>query len=321
MAGAFDPLRQWSADLARAAFWVGLRPVVRPGHPRSLAWTAAALGEARGRLRGSALAEDEVRRCFPGVAEPARVVREGAREAVRSHLEELLLDRLTAVTVAMAMAMDGRGHLDAAVARGRGVVLAYPHAGSVMLMIARLSLSGYDYAQVALRGFAPPERRVTADFEPTRLNRAVRRVRDAAEDALPAQFLPVEAGARGLFRVLERGGVLGLALDGRGGRRFVDTRWLGRPARISPGPYRLAAKTGAAVVPALCRRGPDGRAVLWLGEPLTGGADVLREATLAAVGRELSGAPHLYAPWLAHCRVRAAADDDPLFTDYPAAPG
>ena len=41
------------------------------------------------------------------------------------------------------MVFEGQENLDAALDRGKGVVLLNPHAGNIMMMIAALSLGGY----------------------------------------------------------------------------------------------------------------------------------------------------------------------------------
>jgi lauroyl/myristoyl acyltransferase len=129
-----------------------------------------------------------------------------------------------------------------------------------------------------------------------------------------------------MVRQVERGGVVGIAFDGRGGTRFRRTRWLGRPSLLSTGPWRLAARRGAPVVPAVVRPGRPHR--LWLAPPIRSGegrdpeGEGLMEAALAAVEPVLRADPAAYVPWLVHCRRRAAIDDHPLFVDPdPASQG
>ncbi|MBN2800395.1 MAG: lysophospholipid acyltransferase family protein [Deltaproteobacteria bacterium] len=312
--------RGWAADAARWTFWVGLRPLIREDRPARSAVASAALARGQGALspRRGAVMEEELARCFPSLRGRALrdAVREGWSLGAEALVDELLLGRLSEAGVDRRMRFDGRERLDRALAAGRGAVLVYPHAGAVMLMIARLA--GYDYAQVALRGFPPEERRLTSDLRPTPLNLAARRARDAAEDALSVEFLPVEGGARGLLRVLERGGLLGVALDGRGGRRFERVAWLGRPANLSTGAVRLAGLAGAPLVPALPLRDRRGPWRLWIGEPVDPRDPAAQALVLAQLEPLLSAQPALYGRWLLHCRERAAADAHPLFADYPS---
>ncbi len=317
-------LRAGPEDVARWLFWVPLRRAIDPDRPASLArlrhaWIAqyVVAGAQRARMG------DEYRRIFG--ADPTRIrrlVAEACRVAWRVHLEELLLGRLTARTVDLHLELRGRAHLDAALARGRGVVLLSAHAGSFMLPIAWLSLHGYACTQYAARGL-PPEEVARAHPDALPRNRwmaQVRRVREAHEDRLPASFLTASTPVRELYRRLAGNGIVGLAFDGRIGTRWIRTSLLGRQALLSPGAYRLAVATGAAVVPILCHTPPHGRSVAEIGEPLLPGPQGWRALMRTFVSEQadpfLHRHPCEYGTWLAHCRLRCGIDDHPLFVDH-----
>jgi lauroyl/myristoyl acyltransferase len=234
----------------------------------------------------------------------AEEVDEAWRVAWRVHLEELLLGRLSAETLGHYIQIEGSLPSD------RGVVLVYPHAGNVMLMIAALAFSGHRYVQFAARGLAPPE--VAAanpeTFGHNRWREAVRTVREADEDRVPAEYV---THPRGLVRALKDGAVVGIAYDGRLGSRFEPVPYLGRTALLSTGPWKLARKTGAALVPAFNLCPPDGPNRLLLGPPVQG-----RDEALDWLQARLREHPGHYGLWLTHCRERRAVDDHPLFVDY-----
>lgn len=271
---------------------------------------------------------DELRRSFADVPWTDRTLHAVGRGAydlwVQCMVEELLLGRLSTDNVERFMRFDGREHLDEALSHGRGALLLYPHAGNVMLMIGLLSLSGYDYTQVALRGFPPPERQLSDDVRPSWFNRRAREARESAEDHLPASFLPLEGPPRDIFRALDRNGIVGIAFDGRGGTRFRPTPYLGRTALLATGPWRIAAKREVPIVPALCVRDRDRHHRLLLcapvlpdmGLPLEERCLDLQDRVLAhQIEPLLRRHPDHYARWLVHCRVHAAMDDHPLFVD------
>jgi KDO2-lipid IV(A) lauroyltransferase len=66
------------------------------------------------------------------------------------------------------------------------------------------------------------------------------------------------ASWRDLPRILARNEALALLVDGDVHRRAHALELCGRPVRIPTGPARLAARTGAALIPMECRREPDG---------------------------------------------------------------
>lgn len=306
-----------------------LREVVDPEEPgliRALSSIAARaqLLATPGKRR---LMKDELRRSFTGRPWTDRGLEKVARSAydlqVQCLVEELVLGRLTGETIGRFMRFDGRERLDAALDRGKGVVLVFPHAGNVMLLIALLSLSGYAFTQVAARGFPPPERQLSADVRPSWLNRRAREARERDEDRLPARFHGMDAPPRQLYRDLADNRIVGIAFDGRGGSRFSPVPYLGRTALLSTGPWRLAATTGATVLPAFCVRDRDRTHRLHLCDPIVpdattstaSAAQTLVEQAIAAIEPLLQRHPDHYARWLAHCRQHAAMDDHPLFAD------
>ncbi len=311
-------------DLARWLFWVPLRSALRPESERLLptlrgGWRLRYLA-ARG---GRPLMIDELRRCFGDLytdAGYAELVRDAYRAAWRVHLEELMLGKVDRSTVGRLIRFEGVEHLDAALERGKGVVWAYPHAGSVMMMMAWLSHHGYPYTQYAARGLPPED--VARDhpelLASNRWRQEVRRVREENEDRLPAKFLTLSESARKLYRRLAANELVGLAYDGRIGTRWMPFPYLGRTVLLNPGCYRLAVSTGAALVPAFCHTPREGPAICRVGEPLEPGKDWkdLARRFLKVQEGWLSRWPEEYGVWLLHCRVRNDIDDHPLFTDH-----
>jgi lauroyl/myristoyl acyltransferase len=313
-------------DLARWAFHVKLRQALdphRPGRLRSLypLWRLAyrAGGAQRRRM------QDEYRAIFGADAQGERiegVVRDCYRVAFRAHLEELLMGALEADTVDHFLELRGQDNLRRALDRGKGAIILSAHAGSFMLPIASLSLKGYPYTQFAARGL-PPEEVAALHPEALPTNRWQRRVvevKEAHEDRLPARFITIDTPTRQLFRLLANNELVALAFDGRQGNRWVRCSFLGRQALLNPGAFRLAVSTGAAVVPTLCRTPAEGPSICQLGEPLIPeGKDwrgLMRRFLSEHADPWLREHPEEYGTWLAHCRLRAAVDDHPLFVDY-----
>lgn len=309
------------SDVARWAFWVQGRrmlPVERPAIVRSVLplWRLQYVASSGTRD----LLTDEYRRCFGQVN--ADTIRDAYRVAFRAHYEELLLGKLTAGNWGRYLEFQGREHLDAALARGKGAIILFPHAGNFMLMIAAVSLAGYPYTQYAARGLAPPD---VAEAHPelfghNRWRAEVRQVREASEDRLPARFLTMETPLRKLYRALEANEVVGIAFDGRIGQKFMKVPYLGREALINPGPYRMALSTGAAIVPTMVACPRRGRDVCTFGAPILPEGQTLASMSRAyvqgAVEPWLRAHPEQYGVWLLHCRLRNGVDDHPLFIDY-----
>lgn len=139
-----------------------------------------------------------------------------------------------------SMKLQGLEHLQGALERGKGVILASAHYGTIEVGGLRLS----DFTDVHA---------VYDTFRPAYLDRLIQRKRrDKGIDLIPVTNI------REMIRVLRSGGTLTLLFDrpmsaARGVRvRFFD-RWTAVPA----GPAVLALKTGAEIVPAYMIRRPD----------------------------------------------------------------
>lgn len=303
-----------AADLARYAFYVELRQLLDPAAPdrfRRLHRLEAAVPALW--RSGRAGMEDELLRCG---LEPQ--VDRALRVQFRVAVTELALGRFTRETLRPFVRVDGLHHLDAALARGKGVVWVYPHAGAVMLMLAWLVHNGYPYTQYAARGLAP---KGVAEAHPellghNRWRQAVRDARERDEDATGATFLSLSQPARELYRTLARNELVGIAFDGRIGSKWQPYTFLGRQALLNPGAWRLAASTGAALVPCYNTVPDEGPAVCTLGAPIDPRAPDADRQVLAFVEEHIRRSPAEYGGWLAHCRVRNAIDDHPLFTDH-----
>jgi KDO2-lipid IV(A) lauroyltransferase len=249
------------------------------------------------------------------------MVQDAYRCAWRVHLEELLLGKVGPHNVCDWIDFEGTENLDEALSWGKGVVWAYPHAGAVMMMMAWLSHRGYPYTQYAARGLAPVE--VAKDhpelLASNRWREKVRAIRESNEDRLPARFLTHEDSARELYRRLAANELVGIAYDGRIGRRWACFDYLGRQALLNSGPYRLAAATGAAIVPAFCTTPAGEPARCLVGKPIRVDRKDWRsgaEQVLAAQESWIRRHPEEYGIWLLHARIRNDIDDHPLFTDH-----
>lgn len=314
--------RDWRGspkDVARWWFWVKLRDALDPERPDRLA-ALYPLWRAQYALAGRqrALMADEYRRWLGPV--PESTVADAYRIAWRVHLEELLLGKLTPTNWQRWLTLAGREHLDAALARGKGAVLVFPHAGNFMLMHAVMGLMGYRYTQYAARGMAPPEvARAHADvFANNKWRREARAAREANEDRLPIRFISLDTSVRELYRCLSRNELVGIAFDGRIGNKWARVPYLDRVALLNPGPWRLAASTGAALLPTFLECPEGAPNVCHFAPPVWGTeADQLRTAVLqGAVEPWLRAHPSHYGIWLSHCRERAAVDDHPFFVDH-----
>ncbi|MGQ0723039.1 MAG: lysophospholipid acyltransferase family protein [Candidatus Eiseniibacteriota bacterium] len=176
--------------------------------------------------------------------------------------------------------------MEAARARGAGVVLAVLHTGNWELTGARMARLGIPVHAVA----------------GVQLNRAwTRELRRRQEQAGIHILPPSIASWRSLPRILEANGVVALLVDGDVFRRGIPVRLGGGEATLPGGPARLAAKTGAALLPLVCFRTRGGKlGARFLPEvPVRDdSAPAVRDATQALAEAFEKELPALAGQWL-----------------------
>ena len=198
-------------------------------------------------MRESVVAMRNLELALPGLDGPARALlhREVMRTTGRQVVETLRLwTRPRAENLGLIRERHGEALFDAALASGRGLVVAAPHHGNWELLnqwlAARTPLSIL---------YKPPESKVGEAF--------LRRVRADADASRVTQVRAEGPGIRQLFRTLKDGGVVGILPDqqpkaGDG----VFAPFFGRKALTMTLLPRLVERSGATVLFCSCERLP-----------------------------------------------------------------
>src|SRR5439155_760641 len=163
----------------------------------------------------------------------ARVARRAFQNYGRVLMDFLLLGSLTPSELIARMTNDGRENLDAALAGGRGAIMAVPHMGSWDMAGSYAGALGYRIAAVAERF-------------PGSLNEAV--VQTRQRFGLNVIMLGRSA-VREITEALKANSIVALLCDLEQGSG-VPVRFFGRNAVVPGGPAAIAIKTGAPLVPA-----------------------------------------------------------------------
>jgi lauroyl/myristoyl acyltransferase len=137
----------------------------------------------------------------------------------------------------------GRTHLRSALDAGRGVILATAHIGPWDLA-ARFLAKDFD-ADVIVVMLAEPDEAARKVHDSVRARSGVRVMHVGAH---PLDALPLLKHVRG-------GGVAAIQIDRTApGSRFLEVPLFGASERMPEGPFRLAALSGAPVVPIFAHR-------------------------------------------------------------------
>jgi Kdo2-lipid IVA lauroyltransferase/acyltransferase len=150
--------------------------------------------------------------------------------------------------------------LDAALNKGRGVVLITGHYGNVeILMFALKEISSYP----AFLWHKPTSRIgwVVAQF---------RRYRETIVTPNTG-FQPLESSVRGVMKaghLLKRGNVVIMAADRTWGSGFITVTFLNQPFRMSRVPASVSLRTHASLLPVIAVRHRDGQYDIIVEEPI-----------------------------------------------------
>jgi lauroyl/myristoyl acyltransferase len=139
------------------------------------------------------------------------------------------------------MPIAGWEHVSAALQRGKGVILATAHFGSI------------DLGGLALGMHAPNFYAVADTFHPASVDRLVRKTREAKGFRL----IPTTA-VRQIIRALRENALVVMLFDRPLAlEEGVPVRFFGRETALPAGPAIMALRTGAAIVPAFVFREPN----------------------------------------------------------------
>ncbi|MFE0747310.1 phosphatidylinositol mannoside acyltransferase [Gordonia sp. NPDC058843] len=303
-------LRALAADLGYRAGWAA----VRRAPERAARAVFDRAGNYAGRRSGG---PDQLRRNLARVlgVDPAQVPDDLVADAVRSYArywcEAFRLPSQDPATVAKTAVLPDadRARLDAAVARGKGVVLALPHTGN------------WDMAGVWLVHHYGSLSTVAERLKPESLfDQFV-----AYRESLGFEIFPLSGGEQPPFGLLaERlraGGIVCLLGERDIARHGVPVTFFGERTRMPAGSARLAIETGAALLPAhhWFEEAPYSR--MSLGEPIdvSGGIESATQSLADAFAVNIAAHPadwHMLQPlweadWSERQRGRVEQPDGP----------
>lgn len=191
--------------------------------------------------------------------------------------------RIDAETWPRYLRLEGRQHLDAALAEGRGAVLLHPHMGAAQMPLAVLGVLGYTVNQIGGGG---------VDVPLSETGRWAESMRHGLEGHIQARIWDGGDFLRPVLRALGDNQVVLTAMDGTGGGRELGRRLtrtvLGQPMNLPVGGLYLALRSGAPLLPLVTYADRDGGSlfVSEIGPPLALDRDAkLRDALAQGADR------------------------------------
>lgn len=165
---------------------------------------------------------------------------------VRNYLDLFSLHSFPSEKILHNIHVEGIEHLDAGLAQGKGVILFSVHQGPSEYIIQYMGIKEYD---------------VTIPVERLKDQRMLHLMLDLRRSH-GVQFMPLGGSApmRTIVQKLRDNKIVLITADRAIEGQSVIAPFFGAPARLPIGAVRLAQRTGAALVGALCWRMPNGLA-------------------------------------------------------------
>lgn len=179
----------------------------------------------------------------------SRAAKHGIARGVQQRMVENVIDCLVQMgypeRLRGVLDIRGREHLEAAQAKGRGVIALSFHLGNFVLLTAAMEVAGC------------PTHILIRFLDDERLNKLVQHHSRSFHTELIPSLPRRDAVKRILAALRDNGAVLMLADNLKRGE--LETTLFGQPVRTARGFVSLALRTGAAVVPVYLVRGHAGR--------------------------------------------------------------
>lgn len=255
MTDSQDTRQQKESAIGKRLFFLAARIMHRL--PRG--W-ALALGRGLGRL-APLLAARHFKRVIRDITlaygdektpqEIEQIARQFYQQMGVNVAEFLRMPYLTAEEVHRYATIEGVEYLDAALARGKGVIFCVAHIGNWEMLATVMGRSGYDITAIV---------RPQADSAMTELFNRIRR----AHGLNVVNMDEIMA----IIRLLKRNGGIGVMGDLNSKNPGAFVQFFGRPSASFTGAAYLARLTGAAVISIFEERLPDNRHVVRIGPPI-----------------------------------------------------
>jgi len=247
-----------------------------------------------------------------------QIVRSAFVLLCQTELEVLLYPRLNPAAMETLVACRGLHHLDEALAGGKGVVLMFAHFGANQMIMPALGYRGYRMCQLS----APPTvwAHILPGMQFSALAKKTFEIRWRHEQSRPVKHINVFGPLKEAFKCLGRNEILGVAVDGGGGKTRVDVGFLGRKALFSTGAMEIAQRVGCPVLPSFMLRDSRGRQTLTIEPPLAVDCDGGKDAAGRNLGLFMERFepyvlqyPEHYVDFVALRQFMAKRGDTPFF--------
>ena len=313
-------------ELIVTIFWVFLTKLI-PARNLNILWK---LGKFVGKIfyyfsrERKQFIQSELRLIFPQMQEDeiTELVKKSFIDYFKVQLEDLHFPVLNKENIGHLITLEHRDILDKALQKGKGVIALHPHFGSYLLIMPGLGYNGYKVNQIAARG--NPSAKVLDENPTIEAKTGLRWItykhRLKNENHLPVDFITVNS-LKKLFVKTKKNEIIAVSGTGRIGQAFAPVTLCGRQALLTTGPFRIALKTGAVLLPMFVVRKKNNSHRLAIEPAIDIEKDNQQDLAMAAqkfadyLTRYITEFPEQFGMRLWRMKKNAPWDDHPFFID------
>lgn len=210
------------------------------------------------------------------------IIRNALKLFCQNELEMFLYAKLNSSLIKNMVVCEGLSYIDESLKQGKGVMLIFAHFGANQMIMPAIGYRGYKMYQMS----APPtvwvEKLHNKKF--SSMGKRALDIRWEQELSLPVTHINIFGSLKEAFVCLKRNEILGIAIDGGGGKSRVAVNFLGGKALFSTGAIEIAMRTGCVVLPVFMIKGRDGRHRMIIEPPL----EIIKERQEGAVEKNIT---------------------------------
>ncbi|MBI3378236.1 MAG: lysophospholipid acyltransferase family protein [Nitrospirae bacterium] len=245
--------------------WVVLRPILR-FIPLKIMYRAASISATVAYLCAT-----KKRKTL--ISELKKIFKDGSKKQLQSmahksfiiyykrQVENVIFGDFTKERLERVVSIEGLEYLNQAVKEGKGAIILLSHFGSHLLVPLALAYRGYLVNQLT----GGPG--VVKQLDSPVYERVVE-IRRKDSSSLPITFLSAHQSLHAALKALKRNELVAIAMDGRVGKKWIKVNMFNMETTLSPGPVRIALKTGAPIIPTFIIRNRDNTHKLILESPI-----------------------------------------------------
>lgn len=250
-----------------------------------------------------------------------QAVRGAFKVLVKNEFEVLLFPKLTDRNIDQYTICQGLLHLDRALDEGKGVILLFAHFGANQMVMPAMGYRGYRMNQLSAP--ATVWENVMGDRKFSFMERHAMQRRWAHESSLPVEHINIFGSLRRAVLCLKRNEILGVAIDGGGGKERMKITFMNKPALFSPGAATLAVRLGCVVLPTFMVRTKNGPSRMMIFPPIRPPVNVTQKVAIQVITQAFADQltkfvweyPDHYLNFTALRRCMSRFEDHPLFTE------